>query len=323
MFPLVQEELVRAKDDVHSSVGSKNGCLQGRNVQESLNHLRVSLNRSLILHHIENGTDKEVDVNEDDIRQLRQQIDELYSSSEGSPKDISVTEDCVQFDSVENCDADMISGDETEKVELCYGKTVSKPCHEDTEASADNLDCTANTSGRVKSTLRDSISVSSCSPSPILDGPQLSESPKFSNGQRKNVAISSSYLGRWNNVAESSNFSEDLLGKSFKQRQHMQSSLRSSKAESLAASLQRGLQIIDNKNSTLNKSTASFSFEHLNLTPCPEIDKAESSYHTIQQKPSSDEVSATFLCVSCRTKICDKDSTEVQDGSKVLKVCLT
>ena len=320
MFPLVQEELVRAKDNVHSSVGSKNGCLQGRNVQESLNHLRVSLNRSLILHHIENDTDKEVDVNEDDIRQLRQQIDELYSSSEGSPKGISVTEDCVQFDSVDKCDADMISGDETEKVEPCYGKTVSKPCHEDIVASVDKLDCPENTSGRVKSTVRDSISVG---PSPLLDGPQLSESPKFSNSQRKNVAISSSYLGRWNNVADSSNFSEDLLGKSFRQRQYMQSSLRSSKAESLAASLQRGLQIIDNKNSTLNKSTASFSFEHLNLTPCPEIDKAESSYQTIQQKPSSDEVSATFLCVSCRTKICDKDSTEVQDGSKVPKVCLT
>jgi len=79
------------------------------------------------------------------------------------------------------------------------------------------------------------------------------------------VAISSSYLGSWNNVAETSTFSNKVLSKPFKQGDHVQSSLQSSKAESLAASLQKGLQIIDyhQQNSALNKSSTSFSFEHL------------------------------------------------------------
>ncbi|KAK7305206.1 hypothetical protein VNO77_43107 [Canavalia gladiata] len=297
----LKEELIRAKTDVHSSAGSKDGCFQGHNVRESLNQLRVSLNRSLLLSNIDNDTDEHVNVNEDDIMQLCLQIDELDSSCEGNPKDITVSEDCAQFYSVEeNCHADTTNGDEIEKAEAYYGKTLNNP------------------SRAIKSTFRDSISVSSCSQSPILNGPQLSESPKFSKTQRKSMTISSSYLGSWNNVAESSTLSKNVLEKPFKWGEHMQSSLQSSKAESLAASLQKGLQIIDyhQQNSALNKSSNSFSFGRLTLSPCPEIDRAESYDQTKQQTPSSDEVTAAFLCASCRSKISNKDSAEVQDSLK-------
>ncbi|CAJ1963967.1 unnamed protein product [Sphenostylis stenocarpa] len=291
----LKEELIRAKADVHSSAGSKDGYFQGHNVRESLNQMRVNLNRSLLLSNIDSDTDERVNVNEDDIQQLRQQIVELDSSSEGNPKDISVNENCGQFCSVEeNCDADTTSGDEIEKSEVCCRKTLSN-----------------NPSMITKTTFRDSISVNSGNQSPVLAGPQLSESPKFSKTQRKSLAISSSYLGSWNNVAESSTFSTNVLNKPFKQGEDEQSSLQSSKAESLAASLQKGLQIIDyhQHNSALNKSSTSFSFEHLTLTPCLDIDRAESCDQTILQKASSDEVAA-FLCGSCRNKISNLDSSE-------------
>ncbi|CAL0335095.1 unnamed protein product [Lupinus luteus] len=298
---LLKEELIRAKAGVHSSVGSK--CFQ-HNVQERLNQYRASLNHSLILPHLDNANDDEV--NEDDIRQLREQIDELHNSSEGNPKDIPVREDRVQFCSVEeNFDADMTSGDENENAEVCYGQMSN---------SKDNK-YAAKISMATKFPLRDSISVSSLSKSPILDGPQLAESPKFSNSQKKGTTISSSYLGSWNSVADSSNFSKELLGKSVKQDEHIKSSLQSSKAECLAVSLQRGLQIINHhqSNSALNKSSSSFSFEHLTLTPCSEIDKFECSDQTIQEKPSNDKITPTLLCASRRTKIFDQDTTEVQD----------
>ncbi|ESW18576.1 hypothetical protein PHAVU_006G052700 [Phaseolus vulgaris] len=282
----LKEELIRAKTDIHSSAGSKDGYFQGQNVRESLNQMRVSLNRSLLLSNIDCDTIERVNVSEDDIQQLCQQIEELDSSSEGNPKDISLEE---------NCDADPTSGDEIEKAEECCGKTLG-------------------------------ISVNSCNQSPVLAGPQLSESPKFSKIQRKSLAISSSYLGSWNNVAESSTFSNDVLNKPFKQDKHVQSSLQSSKVESLAASLQKGLQIIDyhQHNSALNKSSTSFSFEHLTLTPCPDIDKAESCDQTIPQKAYSEEV-GSFLCASCRTKLSNQDSSVVQlafgecNGKNIIK----
>ncbi|KAJ1392519.1 P-loop containing nucleoside triphosphate hydrolase [Sesbania bispinosa] len=322
----LKEELIRAKADVNSSNGSKNGYLQVRNVRESLNNLRLSLNRSLLLPHIDNDTDDEVNVDEEDIRQLRQQIDELYKSCEENPKDISASEDCVQYYSVEeNCDADMTSGDEIEKEEVCSGE--SKLCLEDSVASANTLYASADDSRAIKSSFRDSISVASCGRSPILEEPQLSESPKIRNIQRKSVAFSSSCLGSWNNVAEeNSSSSKDLLGQSFKKDELMRSSLRSSKVfpgptESLAASLQRGLQIIDHhqRNSALNKSSSSFSFDHLTLTPCPEIDKGDSCDTTMQQnKYCIDERTATLLCESCRKRISDQDSGEGKDSLKSL-----
>ncbi|KAK7256290.1 hypothetical protein RIF29_29731 [Crotalaria pallida] len=322
----LKEELIRAKADGHSLVGSTNGYFQGHNVRESLNQLRVSLNRSLLLPRLDNATDEEVHVDEEDIRQLRQQFDELYSSCEEIPKEISVSEDCVQYYSVEeSCDADKISGDEVEKEEVCSGEMLSKLCHEDSVtsgntlyASVDDLESISSTSRAIKSTFRDSISVSSCFRSPILEEPLLSESPKIKNTHRKSqrVSFSSSCLGSWNNVTEENlSSNKDVLGQSFTQGDHLRSSLRSSKVlpgptESLEASLQRGLQIIDyhQQNSALTKSSASFSFGRLSLTPCPEIEKGE--------KYSIDERIANLLCESCRKKVSDQDSNEVQDSLK-------
>ena len=76
-------------------------------------------------------------MDEEDIRQLRQQIDELYHSCEENPKKISVSEDCVQYYSVaENCDTDMTSGDEIEKEEVCYREAMSKLCLEESEVQS-------------------------------------------------------------------------------------------------------------------------------------------------------------------------------------------
>jgi len=281
---------------------------------------------------IDKDTDEQVNVNEEDIRQLRQQIDELYHSCEGNPRNISVSEDSVQYYSVaENGDADMTSGDEIEiEEEVCFEDTLSKLCAEESEGStttlytsADDFASTANVSRSIKSSFRDSISVSSCGRSPILEEPPLSESPKIRNVQRKSVAFSSSCLGSWNNVAEENlSSSKDILRQSLKEGEKMRLSLRSSKVfpgptESLAASLQRGLQIIDyhQRNSTLNKSSASFSFDH--LTPCSEIDKDDSCDQIAQQKKYSvDESTASLLCEPCRKRISNQDSTEVQGDLK-------
>jgi len=313
VFCLVQEELIRAKADVRSSDGSRNGYFHVQNVRESLNNLRVSLNRSLLIPNMDDDdTDEEVNVNEEDIKELRQQIDEFYSSCEGNPIDISVSEDCVQYYSVEE-------GDEIEKEEVCLGEAFSKLCHEDSVASDNTLYASANNTSRaIRSSFRDSISVSSSIRSPmLLEEPLLSESPKIRNLQRKSVAFSSSCLGSSNKLAEeNSSSNKDLLGKSFTKDELMRSSLRSSNVfpgptESLAASLKRGLQIIDShqRNSLLNKSSTSFSFGHLS--------SGDSSDQTIQQKKYSiDERTATLLCGYCRKIITDQDSNEVPGSFK-------
>ncbi|XVE50764.1 hypothetical protein DITRI_Ditri01bG0189500 [Diplodiscus trichospermus] len=319
----LKEELIRAKSDVYSSVGSKSEYFKGQSARESLNQLRVSLNRSLILPCIDNDYEEELNVDEEDVKELRQQLDYLHSSSETNLRDDPADKrGSIQSSSVkESCEADLLSEDdihcpeETEIEEIGADELPSM----DIPASADDLSKTLKTADP---SFRNSISISSCRRSSILQEPTLSESPKIGNNPRKSMAIPSAPLASQNNVSESS---EPEVQQSLKHSEHIRSSLRSSKifsgpAESLAASLQRGLQIIDyhQRGSASSRSSVAFSFEHLMLKPCPEADKANtSSVQTLQDsKPSSDGSSTPLLCSSCQRKFDNNNPNGVQDSLK-------
>ena len=315
----LQEELIRAKSNTCKSVGSQNAYFQGRSVRESLNQLRVSLNRSLILPPIDNDSDEEVNVDEDDVRELRQHLDKLHSSSEDSIRDTSVHRDSIQFYSMEeeSCETDLMS-EESVMEEVSMEKPWNELPQKVDDSLEDNFVSASNTLTAADPASRRSISISSCCQSPLLQDPPLSESPKFGNIQRKSMNMSS-HLASQNSMSESSKFNLDVLRQSLKQSEQVRSSLRSSKTfagptETLAASLHRGLQIIDHhqRNSAGNKSLVSFSFEHFKLEPCPEIDKDNASVQTLpEERPS-----ASFLCTSCRQRISEKDSNEVEDSLK-------
>lgn len=312
----MQEELIRAKSDVHS------GYFKGRNVRESLNQLRVSLNRSLMLPRIDNELEEEVKVDEHDVSELRQQLAKLQSSYDESSKDPSENKDSVLCSSVEEFhDADLISEDDIECPEENDLEEIDLPPKENSTPSSDDLSSTLNTSRPINHAFRDSILISSCRQSPVLQDPTFSESPKIGNILRKSLAISSP-LASQTDMSQSSK--SDVLRQSLKQSEHIRSSLRSSKifpgaAESLAASLQRGLQIIDShqRSSASNRSSVAFSFEHLTLKPCSEVDKTNASVQTnIEERDLP-------LCASCRQKM-ENNTNEVQDSLKtwiVARVC--
>ncbi|KAJ0103675.1 hypothetical protein Patl1_04029 [Pistacia atlantica] len=112
----LKEELIRAKSDVCKSVRSKNGHFRGKNVRDSLNQLRVSLNRSLMLPRLDNDFEEEVNYDEEDVKVLREQLDKLHKSDEEekeSSRDQSDNRDSVHFSSVdESCEADLMSEDD-------------------------------------------------------------------------------------------------------------------------------------------------------------------------------------------------------------------
>ncbi|KAL6967052.1 hypothetical protein U1Q18_032851 [Sarracenia purpurea var. burkii] len=78
----LKEELMNANSNVCSSIGSNYGQSKGQNVRESLNQLRLSLNRSLILAQIDNDAKEELHVSEEDVRELRLQLGNLHCSGE-------------------------------------------------------------------------------------------------------------------------------------------------------------------------------------------------------------------------------------------------
>ncbi|XP_015866693.3 kinesin-like protein KIN-12F [Ziziphus jujuba] len=308
----LKEELIRAKSTASNSVGGKYGHFQGWNVRESLNQLRVSLNRSLILPRIDHDSDEEVNVDEDDVNELRKQLDELRDSHEENSGDLSLNRLSIQVG--ESCETDLMSQDdinypeETECEEINLETSENEIPHKENITLTENLGSSSKTLEAKNPGFRSSISISSCRPS-ILQEPTLSESPKIGKNHRKSVTISSSHSVSRNNVSDSSKINSDVLRQSLSQSENIRSSLQSSKifpgpTESLAASLQRGLQIIDyhQRNSASNGTPVAFSFEHLTLKPCPEVDNTNAS--------------TTLLCASCRKQIQETDSNEVQDSLK-------
>lgn len=67
----MQEELLRAKSSTYDSISSNSGYFRGGNVRESLNQLRRSINRSLILPCIENDSEVNLCIGEEDVKELK------------------------------------------------------------------------------------------------------------------------------------------------------------------------------------------------------------------------------------------------------------
>ncbi|VFQ58674.1 unnamed protein product [Cuscuta campestris] len=224
---LLKEELIRARSSTN------NGYFKGQSsTRESLNQLRVSLNRSLILPRFDNNDPKEeeeININEDDIKELQTQIYNIRNShDEGS----------VMSEPFVSCSEESESEEEEEMPERETG----------------------------------------------LQDPVFSESPKFGNVQRKSIVVASSKTSAKNNEID---FQEGLRTSGLPQepekgnRNLQTSSLRSSRifpgpTECLAASLQRGLQIIDHHQQNSSESMRpSFSFDHFAV-------KQESSSQEVQ-----------------------------------------
>ncbi|XP_057540499.1 kinesin-like protein KIN-12F [Amaranthus tricolor] len=296
----LKEELIRAKLNV-SPTGS-GSPLRGRSIRESVNQLRISLNRSLVLPTIDNETEEYVHADENDVTELYKHLDNMHRSCEEIPKDSSCDSDSMNFSSVRGSfDSYFTSEHEIN----CL--------HESVEVSSNQApQCTDP-----------AISVTSSRHSSAFEEPPMSESPKIKNIHKKSTVNSLSLLAE----CDSSKFCEDVREKSVRQSEPMmRSSLRSSKmfsgpTESLAASLKRGLEIIDSHQQNLSKSSVAFSFEHFMLKPSPAVDKANASVQTLAVGRPSVDRSSSFICTSCHQKGQNNNERTIQanDGQKNLE----
>ncbi|XP_010270151.1 PREDICTED: kinesin-like protein KIN-12F [Nelumbo nucifera] len=325
----LKEELVRAKSSVHNSIGNQSGYFKGRNARENLNQLRLSLNRSLILPRIDNDSDsEEINVDEEDITELRVQLENLHDSCKDNSTEPPEEKIQIQLSSCKgSSEVDIASElDTSPSTEECnIAKTTirqsgTEQSHKDNCGSLENPPALSDTANMANPALANSLLIKPCQRSAVLQDPTLSESPKFVNTQKKSMGRVSDLLASENHTSESPKFNPEVLRQSLKRNDHVYSSLRASNifspTESLAASLHRGLQIINHHqmNSASNKSSISFSFEHLALKPSQEVDKADAGVQTLPEvQPSLDGPTVYFLCASCKQKKFN-GSSKIQDN---------
>lgn len=285
----LQEELIKAKADC-DSVGSKDNHFGAKSARENLNQLRVSLNRSLMLPKIDID-EEEITVDEHDVKELHQQIKSFRGSFSEKQKKLPVYRESVSssfvtaFGESELMDDDEIFSEEVEAEE----KDMDESFKELDGDSAATITKSTETSRIKEFASANNMSINPCRQSLALQEPIQSESPKIRNSLRKSIALSSSCFRNQNSLAQS------IKSSCLAESQHTRASLRGSKiftgsTESLAASLRRGLEIIENPlNPASNRCSVSLSSDNLTMQPSTEILQDE------QLTPSP-------LCPSCRQK---------------------
>lgn len=250
-----------------------------------MSQLRNSINKSLVMSCAnKEGSGNETMYEEEDdgdVMELSKHINKFHSYCDSDDLRDSIQS---SFASASGCEAESMSGDEI--------------CSVDKHKDGIHKYCALADSG--PTTVENGISISLPHQTRILEEPPLSESPKIRNF-RKSVAASTKFQASPRNVTESSNIGN-------KKVEHFGPSMSKkhiSPTDSLAASLQRGLHIIDchQRSSLSNRSSVSFSFGHLSLKPCDEADNLSASVKLVQEVRPKEGGSSILLCLSCRQKL--------------------
>ncbi|KAJ0249092.1 Kinesin-like protein KIN-12F [Hirschfeldia incana] len=280
---LLKEELMRAKADCHP-VGSKDNHFGAKSARENLNQLRVSLNRSLMLPKIDIDEEEEITVDEDDVKELHQQIKSFRGSFSEKQKKLPVYRESVSSSFVTAFGESELMDDDDE----IFSEEVEAEEKDLDESFKECDDDSAITKSTEKSRIKEfasanNMSINPCRQSLVLQEPIQSDSPKIRDSLR------TSCLRKQNSLAHS------IKSSCLAESQHIRASLRGSKiftgsTESLAASLRRGLDIIENPlNPASNRCSVALSSDNLTMQPSTEILQDD------QQPPAP-------LCPSCRQK---------------------
>lgn len=350
---------------------------KGWNARRSLNLLKFSLSRPMTLPHVEDDSDEEMEIVEQDERFAMQfngidkisvdgkQPDKVGKSSQlvelDSPDtDVNMEEALVPDDNqdtscnleqhdivVANCpnshaedNNECDKGNETALSNQNYGDILAsslkslpngEPSSKQMEESSSkpfSLDSEAETSLHSSpSCLGDSVvstdvNIVPCSISPVLKSPTPSVSPRVNNTSRKSLRTSSTLTASQKELEL-----EEAPGLSLAKPSNSiylnLSSKRSQNCfkptEHLAASLQRGLEILDahRQSTSLRKSSFRFSCKPADLKALLPLTKVDIGVQTHFPLEESLEGSTLFLCSKCKTSNFREEHKDVSDGSNL------
>ncbi|KAL4192544.1 hypothetical protein AMTRI_Chr06g172520 [Amborella trichopoda] len=381
----LKDELIRMKSNGGNSPGDGNGGYStGWNARRSLNLLRLSLSRPLTLPHVENDSDEEMEIDENDVEKpsssiqpisynfvgtlpviseetqndLKQAVSKSSDSSTKSVLSDSLTNGCISEQGSEENDVTM-EDTQTEEIAIAQqekylamdtqnepaeSQHYTKPNIPDPSVSvlpnSENglmlngdsckdlvvVDPQNNSSPSTPNSTMSNLSIVPSPVSPILQSPTPSLSPRVVSESRKSLRRSAnlSPLNESPSVAQPVS-STPANGPSTQ----MSKNFVMAPTEALAASLQRGLQVIDNHQQTsgLRRSMFRFSVKALDLKPFQAADKVDAGVQTLPDEPVGSQDFSVLLCSSCKCRTAltlnevRDDNTEMQlvpvDGSQI------
>ncbi|CBI17294.3 unnamed protein product, partial [Vitis vinifera] len=306
----LKDELLRMKANGNQPTDSNGSYSTGWNARRSLNLLKFSLNRPTTLPHVDDDGDEEMEIDEEAVEKLWVQVglqsvngeenskidagkienvqsDSQFMASEegiiGEPQSNMSQNECIKEEASEDTDVNM----EEEISEQSEINEDESQIHLIVKASNDSPN------GLMDGIPPSNLSIVPCNISPVLKSPTLSVSPRVSNNSRKSLRTSS------------------MLTAS-------QKDLRDEKH--LAASLHRGLEIIDvhRQSSALRRSSFRFSFKPADTKPILPVDKVDVGVQTLpQENEAPEEESEAVLCSNCKSTIPQVELKEAFESSNL------
>ncbi|MCL7024787.1 hypothetical protein MKW94_007813, partial [Papaver nudicaule] len=315
----LKDELLRMKANAHpAAAGSNGGYSTSWNARRSLNILKMSLNQPMTLPHIDDDSDEEMEIDEEAVELLCNEVEKNISEREEADVNMEVCPlERISEEAVEN---HMVINNQVKDVEdptdekLQEGESTCKTVVENHSILVDGGSVDASVSKTSvfcspSPDLSSNLSIVSSEASPVLHSPPLSVSPRVNESSRKSLKTLTMLSASQKDLAEEQNLGlEDLPRKSVKCKSlSVQTSTNGlPQTEHLAASLHRGLQIIDShrQSKAFGRSSFRFSYKPAELKPLlPTVDKVDVGVQTVSveyEEPVED--ASEFLCSNCKGK---------------------
>ncbi|XP_042395837.1 kinesin-like protein KIN-12B [Zingiber officinale] len=285
----LKDELLRMKSN--GSTGTTGSFSSAWNARRSLNLLKMSLNHSNTLPILKDDTDVEMEIDERDVEMLCTGGIHLDGQAKEPTRLSTSQEELHELCQAPMDDEILLPVSNAQKGNNVLEEKEPVICSEETHKPSSTMDLVSTPC---------SIGIVPCQTSSVLIIPTLSTSPVTENYSRKSLRTSSS------TSASHKILQDDISGApnvsiAYNSYPLSSSCSRASKNENLAASLQRGLQIIDNqqRSSAVRRSTFRFSISLADGKPIVPINKADVGIQTLADDSELTEL-ATYVCSSCK-----------------------
>ncbi|XP_010673319.2 kinesin-like protein KIN-12B [Beta vulgaris subsp. vulgaris] len=329
----LKDELLRMKANGNHT-DSKAAYANSWSARRSLNLLKFSINHPSVLRHVDDDGDEEMEIDEEAVEKLCKEVgqqsillelsqckDSIEDKNTQNPFPSSSRDGCIKKQSSEVSDVSMEEGvSEIDDDEIIVDGGDMSTARSNNPVKVEVGIVNESPNGLLEA-LAPKPSVISCDVSPILPSPPQSVSPRIVSSSRKSLRTSSMLTASQKDIKDT----QTLLTKSC----HMNSLLAlttlpgnnaRSTTEHLAASLHRGLEIIDGqrKSSAFRRSSFRFSYKPADLKPILPIEKVDVGIQTLPESTEMPEVdSKTYLCSNCKNKNFDGDVKEANDPSNL------
>ncbi|CAN6447228.1 unnamed protein product [Victoria cruziana] len=336
----LKDELIRMKSNRSCQADSGGGYSTGWNARRSLNLLRMSLNRhSTLQPQVQDDSDEEMEIVEEGIGKLEAAQSLTLVSYQRTvcvnhvleEADVNM-EDCLPDDAKESLtEAHLKAVDETspsavsDSKILCgdpEGTEVADLSYVSSEVAVtvaeSKMPCGDLPRMSLNAEPENHLFIVPCQLSPVIASPTMSISPKIEACSKKSLRMSSSLSPNQKESSQNSNFNPEELKLSFALDTYAARTNKNSSTptEFIAASLQRGLQVLDThqQSSALRCSSFRFSFKALDSKPFQSTEMVDVAVQTIPQTTEALEGQSKLICSLCEKEAPSAKNDNETDG---------